>query len=383
MLASGNKIFRTVIITMLAMAGLACGQAEAAAIKDLAQLEGVRDNQLIGMGLVSGLPGTGDDVKSSPQAGEALSNLMSHFGFQINPQLIKSKNFAAVMLTATLPAYANPGDRLDVEVSTIGNAKNLEGGMLLMTELRGADTFYGAQEGSAPIYALAQGSISPGSVNRSGRSAILTKGSIPGGALVERTVHSTVSEDGNRLHYNLKEPDFTTAARIAMAINEDFNSAGFGTNARIATAVEKGKVEVLIPLEARLSLVDFIARIEQLQVTPDSSARIVIDQNTGTIAMGGSVRIRPVHISHGSMTFSFGNELIESGSVAGNEPVDSVDAVGNMLLPSASEADNGSETTAAEVAAGLNRLKLSAEDIVEIFLQIYRVGAMDADLELI
>jgi flagellar P-ring protein precursor FlgI len=384
MLVNGTLKYPIILLTMLVITGLAFSQAEAASIKDLAQLEGVRDNQLIGMGLVSGLPGTGDDVKSSPQAGEALGNLMSHFGFQIDPQLIKSKNFAAVMLTATLPAYANPGDRLDVEVSTIGNAKNLEGGMLLMTELRGADTFYGSQEGNAPIYALAQGSISSGSVNRSGRSAILTKGSIPGGALVERSVNSTVSADGNRLHYNLREPDFTTAARIAMAINQDFNSAGFGSNARIATAVDKGKVEVLIPLEARLSLVDFIARIEQLQVTPDSIARIVIDQNTGTIAMGGSVRIRPVHISHGSMSFSFGNGLIEAGTSTVSDPSEAVaaDAVGNMLLPSSDTGDAVSETTAADVAAGLNKLKLSAEDIVEIFLQIHRVGAMDAELVL-
>ena len=372
-----------VVILGLGMIWLGTERADAAAIKDLAQIEGVRDNQLIGMGLISGLPGTGDDVKSSPQAGEALSNLMSHFGFQIDPVMIKSKNFAAVMLTATLPAYANPGDRLDVEVSTIGNAKSLEGGMLLMTELRGADTFYGSSEGDAPIYALAQGSITFGSVNGNKSKAIATKGSIPGGALVERSVKSTVTADGNRLNFNLKDPDFTTAARIARAINDDFNSSGFGTNARIATAVEKGKVQVLIPLEARLSLVDFISRMEQLEVTPDGTAKVVINQNTGTIAMGGDVRIRPVHVSHGSMTFSFGNGMFESG--LDNSGANFLPDGTQSIMPMDLSADTAGmeETTAAQIAEGLNKLKLGAQDIVEIFMQIHSVGAMDAELEVI
>ncbi|MCB1216152.1 flagellar basal body P-ring protein FlgI [bacterium] len=368
-------------ITLLAIALIlsTLSPARAAAIKDLAQLRGVRDNQLIGMGLVTGLGGTGDDVKSTPQAGDALSNLLARFGFQVDPALLKSKNFAAVMVTANMPAYAKQGDRLDIEVSAIGNAKSLEGGMLLMTELRGADTFYGTA-GEAPIYALAQGSISLGSVNGSGRVKIQTRGSVPGGAIIEHEIASNITNERDRLEYNLRDPDFTTAARIAEAINEDFNGNSFGSNARIASALDGGTVEVLIPIESRLSLVDFISHIEQLEVSPDSQARVVIDQSTGTIAMGGNVRIRPVHVSHGNMSLSFGNGLIESGSEAPDNMVIPDGSDADMVLPLGPADDNSGDTTAAEVAAGLNKLRLSAQDIVEIFLQIHKVGAMDAEL---
>lgn len=379
----GNTVSKLNYLTIIAIAVvylLAGGRpAQAAAIKDLAQLRGVRDNQLIGMGLVSGLAGTGDDVKSTPQAGEALSNLLSRFGFQVDPALLKSKNFAAVMVTANMPAYLKQGDRLDVQVSAIGNAKSLEGGMLLMTELRGADTFYGNEDGNAPIYALAQGNISFGSVIGS-KVKVATRGGITGGAIIEREIQSTITNERDRLEYNLRDPDFTTASRIAEAINEDFNGNGFGSNARIASALDAGTVEVLVPIESRLTLVDFISRIEQLEVRPDSQAKVVIDQATGTIAMGGNVRIRPVHVSQGNMSFSFGNGLVESGSEAPNNVVvpDASDA--DMALPLGPVDQYTEDTTAAEVAAGLNKLRLSAEDIVEIFIQIHKVGAMDAEL---
>lgn len=374
-----KRILKTTL-SLLILAVSISSIASAAAIKDLAQLRGVRDNQLIGMGLVTGLQGTGDDVKSTPQAGEALSNLLARFGFQVDPALLKSKNFAAVMVTANMPAYAKQGDRIDIEVSAIGNAKSLEGGLLLMTEMRGADTFYANADGQAPIYALAQGSLTLGSVNGGGRSAIETKGSIPGGAIIEREIASNITNERDRLQFNLRNPDFTTAARIAEAINEDFNRSTFGEGVRIASAIDGGTVEVIIPIETRLNLVDYIARLEQLQVTPDSQARVVIDQNTGTISMGGNVRIRPVHVSHGSMSFSFGNGLIESGSQAPDNIVVPDELDPDMVLPLSVEDDFSSDTTAAEVAAGLNKLRLSAEDIVEIFLQLHRVGAMDAEL---
>ncbi|MCC7477577.1 flagellar basal body P-ring protein FlgI [bacterium] len=364
------KTVKTQLVLGLAaglLALLSAQPAMAAKVRDLARIDGARSNQLIGFGLVGGLSGTGDDPKNTPYTAEAIANLLASQGFQFDANRINVKNFAAVMVTTDLPPFVSNGDVLDVTLSAIGSAKSLSGGVLYQTLLKGAD---------GRIYAAAQGEVSLGSQvgasGSGGRGAKphLTAGRIPGGALVEQEVPSTMLKDDGAIKLNLREPDFTTASRMSEAINDALGG-------HIARAEDGGTVSVRVPAKAADDLVPFIAMLEDLDVNPGQPAKVVINQRTGTIVLGEEVEILPSAVTHGGMTLSFGRKLKGSRSDEGGRgsKAGSPEELDGPVL-------DGS-TTAAEVALGLSKLRLSPSDVVAVFEALAASGALVGELELI
>src|SRR3984957_9185215 len=261
-----------------------------ARLKDFASIEGVRDNQLIGYGIVAGLAGTGDKQLTLFST-QTLSNLLQRMGVTVNPAIIQVHNMASVMVTATLPPFAQPGTRIDVTAAAIGDASNLEGGILLFTSLRGAD---------GQVYAVAQGAVVTGGFAAGRGSATQTVnhptvGRAPNAGTVERAAPSVQPKSIARLQ--LREPDFTTSARIVEAVNKKFGSEGKA----VAHADNSGLVSVTIPAEYATRITEFLAEMETLTVDPDRGAKVVINERTGTIVLGKEVRISPVAIMHGTL----------------------------------------------------------------------------------
>jgi flagellar P-ring protein precursor FlgI len=286
-----DALSRLLIAGMLLGVGLLAAPAQAERVKDIATLQGVRSNQLIGYGLVVGLDGGGDKNTSSPQTEQSLRNLLTQLGVVVPPiQRLKPKNVAAVSLTAELPPFAKPGMKIDVTVSSIGDAKELRGGTLLMAPLKGAD---------GQVYAVAQGDLIVGGMSASGADGskvtvnIPTAGRIPGGATVERAV-TTPFASGDSLTLNLRDGDFTTAKRVADAINK---SVGAG----VAQAIDASSIRVHAPMDAS-ERVDFVATIENLEVrSADAVARVIVNARTGTVIINSAVRVSPAAVSHGNL----------------------------------------------------------------------------------
>ena len=350
--------------------------ARGARIKDLAAIEGVRDNQLLGYGLVMGLNGTGDDIKKSVFTRQALINLVKRLGMSITPEVfrqMKTDNVAAVMVTATLPPFARPGSRLDVQVSTMGDASSLSGGTLLMTPLKGPD---------GKTYAVAQGPLAVGSIAFGGKAAKVQKnfptaGRIANGAIVERSVGWQLPPSGDLL-YELKEPDFTTAARITAAINEKF-----GPNT--AHSPDSGTVKVLMPLKYKGDVVGFVADLENIDVEADSPARIVVNERTGTIVMGQDVRIATVAISHGNLNLVISEEMdvtqpnpLAAGQTvaAPKTKIDVSEDEGNLVVLHMG-------VSIGEIAKALNAIGATPRDLIAIFQAIKAAGALHAELRII
>ncbi len=350
--------------------------AQGARIKDLAAIEGVRDNQLLGYGLVMGLNGTGDDIKKSVFTRQALINLVKRLGMSITPDVfrqMKTDNVAAVMVTANLPPFARPGSRLDVQVSTMGDADSLSGGTLLMTPLKGPD---------GRTYAVAQGPLAVGSIAFGGKTAKVQKnfptaGRIANGAIVERAVGWKLPPSGDLL-YELKEPDFTTAARMTEAINNRF-----GPNT--AHSPDSGTVKVLMPLNYKGDVVGFIADLENLDVQADSPARIVVNERTGTIVMGQDVRIATVAISHGNLNLviSEGLDVSQPNPLAAGQTVaapttkiDVTEDEGNLVVLHMG-------VSIGEIAKALNAIGATPRDLIAIFQAIKAAGALHAELRVI
>lgn len=349
--------------------------ADAARVKDLAQLHGVRNNQLMGYGLVTGLNGTGDDMKKSVFTLQAVYNMMTRHGITINPDNIndiKVKNVAAVMVTATLPPFAKSGSTLDIQVSSMGDSKSLAGGTLLMTPLVGPD---------GNVYAVAQGPISVGAFAYGGKAAQVQKnhptvGSIAGGAIIER---STVVElgTGGKLQYQLRNADFTTAANLAQAINGRFG-------ADTAFPETSGLVKVNIPEEFKTDVVDFVAAIEILDVEADSPARIVVNERTGTIVMGKDVRLSTVAVSHGNLSLiireeaevSQPNPLAEGETVvAPRTDIKVIEEDGQLVL-----LDMNKGVSIGDIANALNAIGATPRDLIAIFQAIKASGSLHGEL---
>src|SRR5580658_6417145 len=262
----------------------------AARLKDLVDIEGVRDNQLIGYGLVVGLAGTGDK-QQTVFTNQSLTNMLERMGVVVSPTAIQVKNTAAVMVTATLPPFAQPGLHIDTTVASTGDASNLRGGILLLTSLRGAD---------GQVYAVAQGAVVTGGfvAGRGGASQTVnhpTVGRAPNAAMVERAAPSVEPKSVARLQ--LRDPDFTTSQRIVEAVNQKFGSEGKPA----ARAENSGLVSVNIPAEYATRTIEFIAELEMLTVEPDRPAKVIVNERTGTIVLGKEVRISPVAIMHGTL----------------------------------------------------------------------------------
>jgi len=343
-------------------------------LKELVSLEGVRDNQLIGYGLVVGLNGTGDHQQTLFSA-QSLGNLLQQMGVSINPNLMQVKDTAAVMVTATLPPFAQPGMHVDVTAGAIGDAVNLQGGLLLMTSLKGVD---------GQVYAVAQGSVVTGGfvAGKSGNSATVnhpTVGRIPGGASVERLAPSVSPKTSIKLQ--LREPDFTTALRISTVINDKFGAK----DKPIAHAENSALIDVAIPADFATRATEFIAGLEALQVVADRPARVVINERTGTIVMGKEVRVSPVAIMHGKLTVQIQTQEIVSQPNAlaqGTTQVVPQVTVGakeeksrNLML--------GRGATVEELVRALGEIGSTPRDVIAILQSLRAAGALEADVEVI
>ncbi len=342
-------------------------------VKDLAEIEGVRSNQLIGYGLVVGLNRTGDRVQQNLYARQTLQNLLERMGISTETATLKPENIATVLVTATLPPFVRQGSKLDVTVSSIADARSLQGGTLILTQLKGID---------GQVYAVAQGSVSIGGISagKQGNSVEInhpTVGRVPNGANVERIVPTNFTQN-NRLTLVLRDEDFSTAAKLNQVINAKF---GTGT----AKALDGRNVDVNIPAAFNDNYVGFIAEMENLRLTPENIAKIIINERTGTIIMGREVRLASVAISQGGVTVRIGTEyevsqpsiLSKTGETA-VVPQTTVKVeekkAESVILPDGATID--------EVVRGLRSLGVSARDIISILQAIKSAGAMNADLEM-
>lgn len=368
--------FRITLIIFICFFSLLSGfNAKAARVKDLAQLHGVRSNQLLGYGLVSGLNGTGDDMKKSVFTLQAIYNMMTRQGITINPDNIndiKVKNVAAVMVTASLPPFAKSGSTLDIQVSSMGDSKSLAGGTLLMTPLVGPD---------GNVYAVAQGPLTLGAFSFGGKAAQVQKnhptvGRIAGGAIIERSIPVTLGGDGH-LQYQIRDADFTTASNMAESMNRTF---GPGT----AFPDSPGTIDVTIPKAYKDKLIDFIAAVEVLEVNADTTAKVVVNERTGTIVMGKDIRLSTVAVSHGNLSLiirddynvSQPNPLGEGDTVVTPQTdITVVEDDGQLVL-----LDMQKGVSIGEIASALNAIGATPRDLIAIFQAIKASGSLYGEL---
>ena len=367
---------RAALLSALVLVALALGVAgiaRAARIKDLAEFQSVRENPLIGYGLVVGLQGTGDSP-SSLFANRSLAGLLAKLGIVVRPDQLKVKNVAAVMVTAQLPPFSRTGEALDITVSSIGDAKSLQGSTLLATPLLGVD---------GEVYALAQGQVTIGGFALSGgggdgvQQNHPTVGRIPRGAVVEKELE--VDLKGRELvRLVLHDKDFTTAARMAQALN--------GALAQpLAKAVDSGTVEVLIPAAERPDPIPFMAKVEEVEVTPGRSAAVVLNERTGTVVMGAEVEITPVAIAHGnlSITISTQTEVSQPAPFAerGSTVVFKDDEV--VVQEQGSKLVVVQGVTIGELVKSLNAIGATPRDLIAILQAVRAAGALQAELRII
>jgi flagellar P-ring protein precursor FlgI len=342
-------------------------------LKELVSLEGVRENQLIGYGIVVGLKGTGDRQQTLFTA-QSLANMLQEMGVTVNPTLILVKNTAAVMVTATLPPFAQSGMQIDATVAAMGDAASLQGGLLLMTSLRGID---------GQVYSIAQGPVVTGGfiAGGAGNTQVVnhpTVGRIPNGSIVERASPSI--EPTKEVRLQLHEADFTTAARIAEVVNHHFTA-----DQAIAHADNSGLVSVAIPAEFSKRTTEFIAELEALTVQTDRPAKVVINERTGTIVMGKEVRVSPVAIMHGDLTVSIQTtyDVSQPGALsAGTTQVVPQVSVGvkeekarNVVLKEGA--------TVEELVRALNSIGSTPRDIIAILQSLRAAGALESEIEVI
>lgn len=366
---SQKLIIALLLITLSVVAAMVPAGARAMRIKDLATIEGVRENRLVGYGLVVGLNGTGDGAGTQFTV-QSLVNMLERLGVTVNRNQVKVNNIAAVIVTADLPPFARAGSSIDVQVSSMGDAKSLAGGTLLMTPLTAAD---------GQVYAVAQGPVLVGSLAFGGKAAKVqsnhpTAGRIPDGALIEREVAFSLAEL-ETLSFRLKEADFTTAARMSSAIDRRFGEG-------IATAIDSGTLQVEVPEAFRARTVSFVAALEGLEVTPDATARIAVNERTGTIVIGEDVRIATIAVSHGNLNLviseapevSQPNPFSEGETVAVPRTAIEVSEEGGeiVVLPRG--------VSIGEVARALNAIGATPRDLIAIFQAIKAAGALHAEL---
>lgn len=365
-----QALFRGLLALSLVLA-FSATTADAARLKDMASVKGVRSNQIIGYGLVVGLRGTGDKAGARFTT-QSLRSLLSKMGIALDPAAIRIANVAAVMVTANLPAFARTGSEIDAVVSSIGDAQSLEGGMLLMTPLLGND---------GEIYAIAQGPLAVGGFSVQGGGASVsqnhpTVGTLVGGATVEREIpFSLVGRQ--EFEISLHNPDFTTAQRTAARINEAFAPG-------VAAARDSGTLDLRVPEAFRNDVVGFLARVETLDVVPDKAARIILNERTGTIVMGDRVRVSKVAVSHGNLTVIVNrtNQVSQPAPFGQGETA----RVQNTEIEAFEEKSNLSvienTVTIGELVRALNAMGTTPTDLISIIQAIKASGALAADVEM-
>ena len=343
-------------------------------IRELARLAGAKENSLIGYGLVTGLARTGDSPRSEATL-QSIRNTLLRYGVNVPLDMVRSRNAAGVMVTTTLPAYAQPGDKLDVNVTSIGDARSLVGGTLLLTHLIGADQ---------QVYALSQGPVSVGGFSYDLNGNLVQKNhptaaSIPDGATVERNVPTQMVDGRGVVRYVLHEPSFATASRVASSIN----ALGAGV---FAKALDAAVVEVSLPPGSQDNVVAYLTQIEDARVTPVFPSRVVVNERTGTVVSGGNVQISPVSITHGDLNVSIRTEFLVSqpSFVFRTGP-----GVRSVVVPDTTidvdeeepiELDLPNGSTVGELVSALNKVKATSRDVITILQGIKRAGALHAEL---
>ncbi len=364
-------MIRPVLIALVAVVFLGTPTgANPIRLKDLVEFDGVRGNDLVGYGLVVGLNGTGDGLRNSPFTEEIMSNILERLGVNVAGEPMRPRNVASVLVTATLPPFSRAGGQIDVTVSAIGDAGSLLGGTLIMTPLNAAD---------GEIYAVAQGTIIAGGASAEGDAASVTQGVptsgvIPSGARVEREIDFELAELST-VRLALRNPDFTTAARIEQAINSDFGR-------RVAEMTDPGTVVLSIDATRLGSPARALARIENIAVEPELRARVVVDQRSGTIVMGRDVRISQVAVSQGNLTLRIEeapiavqpNPFAEGETIVVPRTTAAIDEEDGIALAEVQEG-----TSLSEVIAGLNALGVSPRDMIDILKSIMAAGALHAE----
>lgn len=362
-------------LCLAGFSGVASADSAVTRIKDIAKVQGVRSNQLMGYGLVVGLNKSGDSDKS-PEMIQSMLSLLRNYGITVaNKDDLDPKNVAAVMVTATLPPFVREGDTIDVTISAVGDAKSIQGGTLLQTPLRAAN---------GEIYAVAQGPVSTGGFTAgTGSGSTATKnfptvGTTPNGAIVERSVEDDDIGANGRISLSLAQADFTTSARVANAINAQYGGG-------IARAANPGRVDITIPSYFQGNVVGFVASIEDLYVMPDNVARVVVNERTGTIVMGGNVTVDECAITQGGLTisvqqtteadqpapFSYGSTIVTS-----NADTQVNESSGNTIVLPAT-------ANISDIVGALNAVGATPRDTISILQAMKAAGAIHATLELV
>ncbi|MBX9614133.1 MAG: flagellar basal body P-ring protein FlgI [Brevundimonas sp.] len=367
-----QKILTAVLASIAATALVAGPVVAQSRIKDIAAVEGVRTNQLVGYGLVVGLNGTGDSLRNCPFTRQSLEGMTERLGVNIRGANANSKNLAAIMVTAELPPFATPGARIDVSVSSLCDAKSLLGGTLLVTSLQGAD---------GEVYAVAQGSVQTGAVSGGGGGGssvtrgVPTAGRIASGATVERETGFNL-DSLEEVRLTLRNPDFTTAQRVAAAINATYPSTALAENGSV----------VALRAPSQLGMAAFISRVENMPVAVDTPARVIIDEVNGVIVMGENVRISTVAIAQGNLTISVQETpLISQPAPFGQGQtvvVPQTDVTVEEELGREIRIVNGA-TSLSTLVNGLNALGVSPRDMISILQAIKAAGALQADIEVL
>lgn len=369
-----DRIFIFCLAASLTLS-ISIGPAQSAArIKDLADVEGVRENMLIGYGLVVGLDGTGDRIRNTPFTRESLVSMLERMGVNIRSETLDTENIAAVMVTANLPPFSTQGARIDVAVSALGDAESLRGGVLLVTPLYGAD---------GEVYAVAQGSLAVGGYAARGQAASLTRGvptngRIANGAVVEREIFYDIAQKTS-VRLALRNPDFTTANRISAAINA---AIGGGS----ASVADPGTIHLNRPQGYAGDMVELIARVEGISVNADQRAKVVIDETAGVVVIGDDVRVSTVAIAQGNLTISVG----ETPQVSQPSPFARTGQTVVVPRTSVGADDEPADLKIVEESVrlrdlvdGLNALGVSPRDLIAILQAIKAAGALQADIEVL
>ncbi|MBC7421627.1 MAG: flagellar basal body P-ring protein FlgI [Bdellovibrio sp.] len=317
--------------------------SEAARLKDIASIRGVRENQLIGYGLVVGLKGTGDT--QAEFTSKSFGRLIEKLGVKLDKADIQSKNVAAVIITATLPAFAKAGNPLDITVSSVGDSSSLVGGTLLQAPLRAAND---------EVFAVAQGAVS---VTGDGKDVHTTAGRIPNGAMIERDIQADFSSR-KMYRMTLHNPDFTTAARTILTINRELGG-------QYASAKDAGTIDIITPASYENKGVELMATIEAIEINPDQKARVVINEKTGTIVIGERVKISKVGLSHGSLTLKVSDDKNKKSKESADDKITVLDTGANV----------------GDLVQALNKLGVSPKDLISILQSVKAAGALHGELE--
>ncbi|MFC3909480.1 flagellar basal body P-ring protein FlgI [Legionella dresdenensis] len=359
---------------LLTLFGVIATSHAAVRIKSVARLSGLQENPITGYGLIIGLAGSGDSRRNKDTT-QAIANLLQTFGVNINPKDINSRNTATVIVTANLQPYAHQGDKLDINVASLGDAKSLLGGTLLITPLKGTDN---------RVYALAQGSVSIGGFKYDMFGNVVQKnhpttGLIPGGAIVQQTLYNDISDKGGELNLILNQPDFTTADHIEQAVNKQFgNHTALARSAQI--------IEIHPPKLARQHYIRFISQLENITITPDNLPTVVVNERTGVVVAGADVRIDAVTISHGNLQIAIATDYNVSQpalvAATGRQVKSVVVPATNITVkePIANSVKLAQGATIADLIAALTKAQTSTRDIITILQSLKRAGALHAEL---